>query len=59
MKRIEVAHRRYTSEPIGGNHFEVGRAVEITLQGLEKIKIDEIMLYEVKDGKIVSAQFFY
>ena len=60
VKRIEAAHRRYTSEPvIGGNHFAVGREVDITVQGLGRIKIDEIMLYEVKDGKIVSEQFFY
>ena len=60
VKRIEAVHRRYTSEPIvGGNHFAVGREVDITVQGLGRIKIDEIMLYEVKDGQIVLEQFFY
>jgi len=33
--------------------------VDITVQGFGRIKIDEIMLYEVKDGHIVSEQFFY
>jgi hypothetical protein len=45
VKRIEAAHRRYTTEPIvAGNHFAVG---------------SEVMLYEVKDGQIVLEQFFY
>ena len=60
VKRVEAAHRRYTTEPVvAGNHFAVGREVDITVQGLGRIKIDEIMLYEVKDGQIVSEQFFY
>jgi hypothetical protein len=29
------------------------------VRGLGRIKMDEIMLYEVKDGQIVSEQFFY
>jgi hypothetical protein len=60
VKRIEAAHRRYTTEPIvSRNHFAVGREVDITVQGLGRIQIDEIMLYEVKDGQIVLEQFFY
>ena len=30
-----------------------------TVEGFGRIKIDEIMLYEVKDSKIVLEQFFY
>jgi hypothetical protein len=60
VKRIEAAHSTHTSEPvIAGNHFAVGRNVDITVEGHGRINIDEIMLYEVKDGKIVSEQFFY
>jgi hypothetical protein len=60
VKRIEAAHRRYTTEPIvAGNHFAVGREVDITVKGFGRIKIDEMMLYEVKDGQIVLEQFFY
>jgi hypothetical protein len=33
--------------------------VDITVEGFGRIKIDEIMLYEVKNGEIVSEQFFY
>jgi hypothetical protein len=60
VKRIEVVHKLYTSEPlVSGNHFAVGREKDITVQGLGRIQISQIMLYEVKDGKIVSEQFFY
>jgi hypothetical protein len=60
VKRVREAHHRSTSESIvAGNHFAVGRHVDITVDGFGRIKIDEIMLYEVKDGKIISEQFFY
>ena len=60
VKRIETVHRRYTTEPVvGSNHFAVGREVDITIQGLGRIKINELMLYEGKDGQIVLEQFFY
>jgi hypothetical protein len=60
VKGIEVVHRRHTTEPIvGGNHFAVGREMDITVQGFGRIQINEIMLYEVKDGRIISEQFFY
>ena len=60
VKRIEAAHRRHTTEPvIAGNHFAVSREVDITVQGHGRIQISEIMLYEVKDGEIISEQFFY
>ncbi len=60
VKRIEAAHRRHTTEPIViANHFAVGRNVDITVDGFGRIQIDQIMLYEVKDGQIVLEQFFY
>lgn len=60
VKRIEAVHRVYTSEPmVCGNHFAVGREKDITVQGHGRIQINQIMLYEVKDGQIISEQFFY
>ena len=60
VKRIEAVHRLYTSEPlVSGNHFTVGREKDITVQGHGRIQINQIMLYEVKDGQIVLEQFFY
>lgn len=60
VKRIEEFHGAYTTQPVvAGNHFAVGRGVDITVQGFGRIKLDEIMLYEVRDGQIISEQFFY
>ena len=60
VKKIEALHGANTSHPIvSGSHFAVGRAVDITVKDLGRIKIDQIMLYEVKDGQIVLEQFFY
>ena len=60
VKRIQAVHRAYTSEPlISGNHFAVGRETDITVEGHGRIRIDQVMLYEVKDGLIISEQFFY
>jgi ketosteroid isomerase-like protein len=58
--RIEAAHKLYTSVPlVSGNHFVVGREKELTVKPHGRIQINEIMLYEVKDGQIVLEQFFY
>jgi hypothetical protein len=60
VKRIEAVHHLHTTEPvIGGNHFAVGRETDITVQGFGRIQINQVMLYEVKDGQIISEQFFY
>ena len=60
VKQIEAVHRAYTTEPIvSGNHFAVGREIDITVQGFGRIQINQVMLYEVKNGEIMSEQFFY
>lgn len=60
VKRIEAVHSLYTSEPmVTGNHFVVVREKELTVQGHGRIRINQLMMYEVKDGKIVLEQFFY
>ncbi len=59
-KKIETLHGASTTEPVvGSNHFAVARKVDVTVQQHGRIQIDEIMLYEVKDGQIISEQFFY
>ena len=60
LNQIEAVHRTYTTEPVvGGNHFAVGREIDITVKGHGRIQINQVMLYEVKDGQIVLEQFFY
>jgi hypothetical protein len=60
VKRIQAVHRAHTTEPlVAGNHFVVGRSKDITVEGHGRIQINEIMLYEARDGQIVLEQFFY
>lgn len=60
VKKIQDLHRLSTTHPVvSGNHFSVGRTMDFTVEGFGRIQIDEIMLYEVKEGKIVLEQFFY
>jgi len=60
VKRIEAVHKRHTTDPVvDGNQIAERREVDITVQGLGRIQINEVMLYEVRDGEIVSEQFFY
>ena len=60
VKRIEAVHQAHTTSPVvGGAFFTVGRVIDTTVQGLGRIKIEQIMLYEVRNGQIVLEQFFY
>jgi ketosteroid isomerase-like protein len=60
VSRIEAVHSLRTTAPIVScNHFVVGREKDITVRPHGRIVINEIMLYEVRDGRIVLEQFFY
>lgn len=60
IKKITDFHGASTTAPlVTGNHFAVGREVDITLQELGRIQIKQLMVYEVAKGEIVSEQFFY
>lgn len=60
VSKIEAVHNAHTTAPIiTENHFAVGRTIDITVKGLGRIQMNEIMLYEVKNGQIVLEQFFY
>jgi len=57
---VEEMHGGYATAPVvGGKFFSVGMGVDCTMKGMGRQKMDEIALYEVKDGKIVREQFFY
>jgi SnoaL-like domain len=57
---VEEMHGGYSSEPIvAGNYIAVAMGIDATYKGMGRQKMDEIALYEVKDGKIVKEQFFY
>ena len=57
---IEEVHGGYTGEPIvAGNFIAFAMGIDATYKGMGRQKMDEIAVYEVKDGKIVKEQFFY
>jgi hypothetical protein len=57
---VEEMHGGYTTAPVvGGRFFSVGMGMDCTMKGMGRQKLEEIAVYEVKDGKIVKEQFFY
>ena len=57
---VEEMHNGWCSEPIvGGNSISVAMGMDATMKGMGRIKMEEICIYEVKDGKIVKEQFFF
>lgn len=59
-EQIEEMHGGYTNAPIvAGNYFACAMGMDVTVKGQPRMSMDEIALYEVKDGKIVCEQFFF
>jgi ketosteroid isomerase-like protein len=57
---IQEVHGGYCNEPqVAGSYFTCAMGVDVTMKGQDRMKMDEIALYEVKDGKIVMEQFYY
>lgn len=57
---IEEMHGGYASAAVvAGNHIAIAMGMDATFKGMGRQKMDEIAIYEVKDGKIVKEQFFF
>lgn len=57
---IEEMHGGWCSDPVvGGNYFSVAMGMDATMKGMGRMSMNEIAVYEVKDGKIVKEQFFF
>ncbi|HQQ98710.1 MAG TPA: nuclear transport factor 2 family protein [Cyclobacteriaceae bacterium] len=57
---IEAIHSAYTGAPqVAGNYFVCTMGFDGTFKGAGRKQIDEVALYEVRNGKIVKEQFFY
>lgn len=57
---VEEMHGGWVGEPIvAGNHIAVAMGMDCTMKGTGRMNMEEICVYEVKDGKIVSEQFFF
>ena len=57
---VEEFHGGWVGDPIvAGNQIAVAMGIDATYKGMGRQNMEEIALYEVKDGKIVKEQFFY
>ena len=57
---LEEMHSSYTNPPsVFGNHIFMVMGLDATMKGMGRINMKEMCLYEVKDGKIISEQFYY
>jgi hypothetical protein len=57
---VEAVHSSTVSDPIiAGNTFAVAAVLDITMKGVGRVPMEELAVYEVKDGKIIQEQFFY
>ena len=57
---VEAWNGISVSEPnISMNHFSIALKVDLTFKGQEPSSMDEIIVYEVVDGKIVNEVFYY
>ena len=60
QETIEEMHDGYVKEPkVYGDFFSMEMGMEVTMKGAGRIKMDELVVYQVEDGKIISEQFFY
>ncbi len=57
---LEAFHGSDISNPVvAGDHFSIAWTMDATMKGEPRQKMEEICVYEVKDGKIVKEQFFF
>ncbi len=57
---VEEMHDSATTEPVVmGNFFSLGMMVDMTLKQGGRQKMEEMCVFEVRDGKIVKEQFFF
>ncbi|MBX2844799.1 MAG: ester cyclase [Saprospiraceae bacterium] len=57
---IVEMHGAEIGDPIcAADHFSCTWTVDATFKEMGRMKMEEICLYKVKDGKVVKEQFFY
>jgi hypothetical protein len=60
MRGVEAVHEIVVSEPVvAGTYFVVAMELDTTMKERGRVRLEELCVYEVEDGKIVTEQFFY
>jgi ketosteroid isomerase-like protein len=56
---VSEVHEIEVSEPmVAGNTFAITMRIDSTMKDKKRMDMSELCVYHVKDGKIVSEQFF-
>jgi len=59
LSRIIAINKITLSDPIiAGSYFTLSLKMSFEVEGQGHMEVDEICLYKVKNGKIISQQFF-
>ena len=57
---VEEIHASSVGEPVvSGNCFAMTMSMDLTMKGRGRMAMEELCVYQVRDGKIVREQFFY
>lgn len=57
---VEEFHNAEISKPlVAGNSFAITYLLDATFKGRGRMTMEEVCVYQVKDGKITLEQFFY
>ncbi|TJY35847.1 nuclear transport factor 2 family protein [Pontimicrobium aquaticum] len=60
LDNVEEFHKGGISNPVvAGNHFTAKMDYDVTFKEKGRMQMEEVGVFEVKDGKIINEQFFY
>ncbi len=60
LASVEQFHSSEVSEPVvAGDHFTIKMDFDVTFKERGRQKMEEVCVFKVNEGKIVSEQFFY
>jgi len=59
-EKLETMHKEEISEPlVADGYFSIMMYVDATYKTVGRMPMSELAVYGVKDGKIISDEFFY
>lgn len=57
---VKEMHSAYCSDPVvAGDHFSVAMGMDITMKDDNRMQMDEVGVYQVKEGQIVKETFHF
>jgi hypothetical protein len=59
-EKMEALHSQFCSEPqVAGDYFTLVLKRDVTFKGQPRMQREEVCVFHVKEGKIISEQFFF